>query len=62
MRYESLVTPNLYPYRKVTQRHQQVFRNLNTYILGIDPVYDTLVAFKERVAPTNNARQLYLST
>lgn len=27
-----------------------VTRNLNTYILGIDSVYDTLVALKERVA------------
>ena len=31
-----------------------VFRNLNTYILGIDLVYDTLLALKERVALTNN--------
>jgi len=30
-----------------------VARNLNTYILGINSVYDTLVALKERVAPTN---------
>jgi len=33
-----------------------VTRNLNTYILGINLVYNTLVAFKERVAPTNIAR------
>lgn len=39
-----------------------VARNLNTYILGIDSVYDTLVALKERVAPTDTARELYLST
>ena len=39
-----------------------VARNINTYILGIDSVYDTLVALKERVAPTDSARQLYLST
>ena len=39
-----------------------VARNLNTYILGIDLVYDTLVALKERVAPTNTARELFLST
>jgi len=39
-----------------------VTRNLNTYILGVDLVYNTLVAFKERVAPTDIARQLYLST
>ena len=38
-----------------------VARNINTYILGIDSVYDTLVALKERVAPTDSARQLYLS-
>ena len=31
-----------------------VARNLNTYILGIDLVYDTLVALKERVAPTDS--------
>ena len=39
-----------------------VARNLNTYILGTDSVYDTLVALKERVAPTDTARQLYLAT
>ena len=39
-----------------------VVRNLNTYILGIDSVYDTLVALKERVTPTNTAYELYLST
>jgi len=39
-----------------------VARNINTYILGIDSVYDTLVALKERVAPTDSARQLYLYT
>jgi len=39
-----------------------VTRNLNTYILGVDLVYNTLVALKERVAPINIARQLYLST
>ena len=39
-----------------------VAKNLNTYILGIDSVYDTLVAPKERVAPTDTAHQLYLST
>jgi hypothetical protein len=33
-----------------------VARNLNTYILGTDSVYDTLVALKERVAPTNTTR------
>ena len=38
-----------------------VARNINTYILGIDSVYDTLVAFKERVAPTDSAHQLHLS-
>ena len=37
-----------------------VTRNLNTYILGIDSVYDVLVAFKEKVAPTNSVQQLYL--
>ena len=39
-----------------------VARNINTYILGIDSVYETLVALKGRVAPTDSARQLYLST
>ena len=39
-----------------------VARNLNTYILGIDLVYNALVALKERVAPTNIVRELYLST
>jgi len=39
-----------------------VARHINTYILGIDSVYDTLVALKERVAPMDSARQLYLST
>jgi len=39
-----------------------VTRNLNTYILGINSVYNTLVALKERVAPIDTARQLYLST
>ena len=39
-----------------------VARNLNTYILGINSVHNTLVALKERVAPTNIARELYLST
>jgi len=39
-----------------------VSRNLNTYILGIDSVYDMLVALKKRVAPTDCARQLYLFT
>ena len=33
-----------------------VTRNLNTYILGIDSVYNTLVALKERVAPIDTAR------
>jgi len=33
-----------------------VTRNLNTYILGVNLVYNTLVALKERVAPTNIAR------
>ena len=37
-------------------------RNLNTYILGIESAYDALVALKERVAPTDTARQLHLST
>ena len=37
-------------------------RNLNTYILGIDLVYNALVALKKRVAPIDSARQLYLST
>ena len=37
-------------------------RNINTYILGIGSVYDTLVALKERVAPTDSARQFHLST
>ena len=32
-----------------------VARNLNTYILGTDSVYNTLVALKKRVAPTNIA-------
>jgi hypothetical protein len=31
-----------------------VARNINTYILGINLVYDALVALKERVAPTNS--------
>jgi len=31
-----------------------VARNINTYILGINLVYNSLVALKERVAPTNN--------
>jgi hypothetical protein len=39
-----------------------VARNLNTYILGIDSVYNALVALKERVAPTDTAHELYLST
>ena len=39
-----------------------VARYINTYILGINLVYNTLVALKKRVAPTNIARQLYLST
>ena len=39
-----------------------VARHINTYILGTDLVYNTLVALKERVAPTDIARQLYLST
>jgi len=33
-----------------------VTRNLNTYILGINLVYNTLVALKERVAPIDIAR------
>jgi len=33
-----------------------VARHLNTYILGIDSVYNVLVTLKERVAPTNTAR------
>jgi len=33
-----------------------VARYINTYILGIDLVYDTLVALKERVAPTDSVR------
>jgi len=39
-----------------------VARYINTYILGINLVYNTLVALKERVAPTDSTRQLYLST
>ena len=31
-----------------------VARNINTYILGINLVYNALVALKERVAPTNS--------
>ena len=33
-----------------------VARNINTYILGIELVYDTLVALKERVIPTDTTR------
>ena len=33
-----------------------VARNLNTYILGTNSVYNTLAALKERVAPTNTIR------
>jgi hypothetical protein len=32
-----------------------VARYINTYILGIDLVYNTLVALKERVTPTDSA-------
>ena len=38
-----------------------VARNINTYILSIDSVYDALVALKERVAPTNSTHQFHLS-
>ena len=31
-----------------------VARNINTYILGINLVYDSLVALKERVAPIDS--------
>ena len=37
-------------------------RYINTYILDINSVYNTLVALKKRVTPTDIARQLYLST
>ena len=33
-----------------------VARNINTYILGINSVYETLVALKGRVAPIDSAR------
>ena len=33
-----------------------VARNLNTYILGINSVYNALMALKERVAPIDSAR------
>ena len=39
-----------------------VIKNLNTYILGLDLVYNTLVALKERVTLTNIIYQLYIST
>ena len=33
-----------------------VARHLNTYILGIDSVYNILVTLKERVVPINTAQ------
>ena len=37
-----------------------VVKNLNTYILSINLIYNILVALKEKIAFINNIYQLYL--